>query len=282
MTKQGYALLLTTVILLFACTSTRQAKPAAYKIADKIYDSTAKQIAEEIKRRPVTDSVIADSFKMPEFAVVTTNFSMRRPNMVIIHHTAQDSCAQTLYTFTQQRTQVSAHYVICKDGTLHHILNDYLRAWHAGVGKWGNNNDINSTSIGIELDNNGRDNFSLAQINTLLGLLDTLKNKYNIPYQNYLGHSDIAPSRKVDPSVLFPWKLLADNGFGMWAGDTTNLALPPNFDVPVALKIIGYDIANIEAATQAFRRHFIGKELLGPLSLSEQKILYDLMLQNMH
>jgi N-acetylmuramoyl-L-alanine amidase len=69
--------------------------------------------------------------------------------------------------------KVSAHYVICKDGTVHHMLNDYMRAWHAGVGTWGNDADINSSSIGIELDNNGFEPFTEAQLNSLLQLLSS-------------------------------------------------------------------------------------------------------------
>src|SRR5450756_3250197 len=89
----------------------------------------------------------------------------------IIHHTEQNSCEQTLQTFTLPRTQVSAHYVICKDGTIHHMLNDYLRAWHAGNSRWGNLTDVNSSSIGIEIDNNGFEPFAEAQINSLVTLL---------------------------------------------------------------------------------------------------------------
>ena len=100
--------------------------------------------------------------------VGTTNFSIRKPNFVILHHTAQNSCDQTLKTFTLERTEVSAHYVICRDGTVYHMLNDLLRAHHAGVSKWGNNSDINSSSIGIEIDNNGSEPFTDAQINSLL------------------------------------------------------------------------------------------------------------------
>ena len=100
---------------------------------------------------------------------------MRRPNYVIIHHTAQNSCEQTLKTFTLPRTQVSSHYVICKDGTVHHMLNDLLRGHHAGVSKWGNATDLNSSSIGIEIDNNGFETFTEAQINSLLDCIGSIK-----------------------------------------------------------------------------------------------------------
>jgi N-acetylmuramoyl-L-alanine amidase len=85
--------------------------------------------------------------------------SICKPNFIIIHHTAQDSLQQTIKTFTVTRTQVSSHYVIADDGSVIQMLNDYLRAWHAGRGSWGKDTDINSSSIGIELDNNGTEVF---------------------------------------------------------------------------------------------------------------------------
>src|SRR6478735_10675738 len=161
-----------------------------YASSNKLYKQQAKAFAKTIKTYPITDSLSSPYF------IGTTNFNLRKPNFVIIHHTAQNSCAQTLNTFTLQRTQVSAHYVICKDGTVHHMLNDYLRAWQAGLSKWGNNSDINSSSIGIELDNNGFEYFSEPQVNSLLILLDSLKTRFKIPQENIIGHGDIAPGRK--------------------------------------------------------------------------------------
>jgi N-acetylmuramoyl-L-alanine amidase len=201
---------------------------------------------------------------------------MRKPNYVVIHHTAQNSCDQTLKTFTNTKTSVSAHYVICKNGTVHHMLNDYLRAWHGGVGKWGNNTDINSSSIGIEIDNNGIDSFSTAQVNTLLQLLGNLKKAYGIPAANFIGHSDIAPTRKVDPNVTFPWKTLADAGFGLWWSDTTNVVVPQNFNSLQALRIIGYDVKDSTAVIQSFNRKFLQQDKQGSLTEAARKILYTL------
>jgi N-acetylmuramoyl-L-alanine amidase len=188
--------------------------------------------------------------------VGTTNFDLRKPNFVVIHHTAQNSCEQTLRTFTMVKTKVSAHYVICKDGTIHHMLNDYMRAWHGGISKWGNNSDLNSSSIGIELDNNGYEQFDSAQIKSLLLLLSYLKDTYGIPQANFIGHADIAPKRKVDPNINFPWPLLAVNGFGTWFNPDTTYKLPMTIDVPYALAVVGYDIKDTTAALMAFKRHF--------------------------
>ncbi|CAN5734025.1 hypothetical protein BH11BAC4_BH11BAC4_04880 [soil metagenome] len=265
-----FVLFIVLGILLNACA------PKPYAGSNKRYRAKAAEYAKIIRSEP-KDSIVADSMKIAPYFIGTTNFGLRRPNYVIIHHTAQNSCEQTLKTFTMESTQVSAHYVICKDGTLHHILNDYLRAWHAGAAKWGNETDLNSNSIGIEIDNNAVEAFSEAQLNTLLGLLASLKKKYNIPVPNFVGHADVAPGRKVDPSVQFPWKRLAENGYGIWYSDTTDVSIPENFDPVLALRIVGYDVSDSTAATQAFRRHFLQTEQQGELGEGEKKVLYLLM-----
>ena len=185
-----------------------------YTATNKSYKAQVKAYAKSLMAMP-PPTPGADSL-LGKYWVGTTNFNLRKPNYVVIHHTAQDSTAQTLKTFTMPSTQVSAHYVIGRDGQVYHMLNDYLRAWHGGVARWGNTTDINSSSIGIELDNNGTEPFAEPQITSLLHILAGLKKAYGIPAANFIGHSDIAPSRKNDPSALFPWKRLADNGFGLW------------------------------------------------------------------
>ncbi|MBL1409556.1 N-acetylmuramoyl-L-alanine amidase [Sphingobacterium sp. C459-1T] len=204
------------------------------------------------------------------------HYDLRKPNFVIIHHTAQNNIAQTVRTFQVPHSKVSAHYVIGRDGQIIQMLNDYERAWHAGKSKWGNIDDLNSVSLGIELDNNGKEPFPNAQINSLLILLDTLKAKYLIPQLNFIGHADIAPMRKDDPSVLFPWKLLAERGFGIWYNEDYLMMPPANFNPIDALKIMGYDMRNQEGAIRAFKRKYIVKEVNGVLTAHDQAVLYDL------
>ncbi len=259
--------------LLLLITGLSDCSPNPYAKTNRQYKKQAKVISKGFRRFPALFQ--SDSVKMPARRVGTTNFNMRKPNFVIIHHTAQNSCDQTLQTFTLPRTQVSAHYVICKDGTVHHMLNDYLRAWHGGTGKWGNITDINSSSIGIELDNNGFEMFSPDQITSLLILLDTLKKRYTIPQNNFIGHADIAPTRKVDPNVYFPWKMLSDRGFGLWYTDTTGVLVPENFNHLYALRIIGYDIQDSTAAIAAFKRHFV-QDTIALLNEADRKILFKL------
>jgi N-acetylmuramoyl-L-alanine amidase len=255
------------ILLLSACTVN------PYKSTNRVYKGMAKDLAATIRESPLPTG--ADSVPAAPYWVGTTNFNLRKPNFVIIHHTAQNSCPQTLSTFTTASTQVSAHYVICKDGTVHHMLNDYLRAWQAGVSKWGNITDVNSISIGIELDNNGRDSFPDAQITSLLHLLTRLKTSYNIPAANFIGHGDIAPTRKNDPNATFPWRQLADRGFGLWYNDTTGVVLPDNFSSLTALRLIGYDVRDSSAAALAFKRHF-EQDTLRCWGDADKKILYSL------
>ena len=210
--------------------------------------------------------------------ISTVNFNLRKPNFIIIHHTAQDSLAQTLKTFTTTKPQVSAHYVIADDGRVVQMVNDYLRAWHGGTSSWGKNTDINSASIGIELDNNGIKPFSDKQIISLLALLTKLKKDYNIPTQNIIGHSDIAPTRKTDPSALFPWKLLALNGFGIWPDEVLEIA-PVDFNVEQALRIIGYNTKNLPSAISAFKLHYIQTEVDSVLDEKTINTIYNIYMK---
>ncbi|MFD2743059.1 MULTISPECIES: N-acetylmuramoyl-L-alanine amidase [Sphingobacterium] len=206
----------------------------------------------------------------------TIHYDLRKPQFVMIHHTSQNSIAQTIRTFQLAHTQVSSHYVIGRDGQVVQMLNDYQRAWHAGAGKWGNITDMNSVSIGIELDNNGSEPFPDLQINALLILLNNLKSKYRIPQTNFIGHSDYAPGRKDDPSTYFPWETLADRGFGIWY-NANYLAPPPaTFNSTDALRIIGYDTSNLRTAVRSFKKKYIRTDLSSELTPYDIMVLYDL------
>jgi N-acetylmuramoyl-L-alanine amidase len=254
------------IILISSCASNK------YAATNKQYKKQAKAFAKELRKQPS----LTDSAMNAAFWAGTTNFGMRKPSFVIIHHTAQNTCDSTLRTFALPRTQVSAHYVICKDGTVHHMLNDYLRAWHAGNSKWGNLTDINSASIGIELDNNGFEAFPQAQINSLLLVLKKLKKENNIAVANFIGHSDIAPKRKVDPNKYFPWQQLAQNGFGYWYDTAKVQQLPADFNAMQSLRIIGYDTRDTMAAIRSFKLHFAQQDSIPKLTDADKKIIYDL------
>ncbi len=245
-----------------------------YNETNLIYKRQTDSIAKLFAIYPLRDS------SKNEF-VGTINFSARRPNYVVIHHTAQNSCDETLHTFTVTHSQVSAHYVICRDGVVFHMLNDLLRAWHGGNSKWGSINDMNSCSIGIELDNNGNEPFSAVQMKSLATLLLQLKNAYNIPQSNFIGHADIAPTRKNDPSKFFPWKGFSEKGFGNWY-DTTKLVVPNNYNAKDGLRLIGYDIRNERMAIKAFKLHFMNYDTSAILDKASQKIIYSLSQKNIN
>jgi len=262
--RNSWLAVLVSIAMIWACS------PNPYKVTNRAHKKQVRQFAKQLKQFPP-----AQSMSTAPYWVGTTNFGMRKPNFVIIHHTAQNSCDQTLRTFTLPRTKVSSHYVICKDGTIHHMLNDYLRAQHAGVGSWGYDTDLNSSSIGIELDNNGFEYFDDRQLNSLLTLLDTLKKRHNIPVGNFIGHGDIAPTRKNDPNWRFPWKQLADRGFGKWYADTTGVEVPETFDKVMALRLVGYNVSDSVAARHSFKRHWLQDTTAG-WTPEAVKILYQL------
>jgi len=264
----NYLLWCSLLVISISCKSSKYAK------TDKVYRNLANGYAEIIKSAPPLNQAIDSMSAENQSWVGSVNFGIRRANFVILHHTAQDSAAQTLQTFTTPRTQVSAHYVVGRDGKVIQMVNDYLRAQHAGESRWGNNTDLNSSSLGIELDNNGNEPYSDQQINSLYILLATLKKKYGIPTANFIGHADIAPARKPDPNN-FPWKNLAEKGYGLWYDDSLEVA-PMDFDSTIALRIIGYDVRNMEAAIVAFKRHFIQVDISPVLTVWDKSVLYNL------
>lgn len=267
-TKIG--LVIGSLFLFVACSTSK------YAATEKIYKDKAKAFSEIIKTVPPPGQKIDGIDPSTQSWVGSINFGIRKPNFVIIHHTAQNSTQQTINTFlVKGKSEVSSHYIVGKDGVVVQMVNDYLRANHAGIGKWGNTNDLNSSSIGIELDNNGINQpFTDAQIKSLLALLDALKKRYNIPTANFIGHADIAPGRKNDPKN-FPWKVLSKKGFGLWYDDILNLP-PEDFNAELALRVIGYDTRNLPAAIEAFKIHFVQTDITQVLTPADRLILYNL------
>jgi N-acetyl-anhydromuramyl-L-alanine amidase AmpD len=189
------------------------------------------------------------------------NHNARHAVIVVIHATEQGSVAESLETLRTANSggPVSAHYLVGRDGAIYQLVDEDLRAWHAGGGHWGTITDLNSASIGIELDNDGQAPFPDLQIQALLGLLADICARNDIPRTQVIGHADLAPERKRDPGARFPWAQLAGQGFGLWprgdAGDP-----PPAFDAWVALRLLGYPMGDPAAALKAFRLHFRGIE----------------------
>jgi N-acetylmuramoyl-L-alanine amidase len=210
--------------------------------------------------------------------VPSPNFEQRRPVLIVLHATTQHSVAESLDTLRTRNSggPVSAHYLIGRDGTLYQLVSDQARAWHAGPGRWGTITDVNSTSIGIELDNDGESPYAPEQIASLLRLLEDLCTRLDIPRTQVIAHADMAPTRKVDPGRWFPWKQLSDAGFGRWPANLDREP-PPDFDPMLALRLLGYVTDDPGAALRAFRLHYRALDDATPVASPEDaRILYAL------
>ena len=134
--------------------------------------------------------------------------------LIIIHYTALRNTKEAITHLCAKEKKVSAHYLISQNGVIYNLVNEKFRAWHAGQSFWQDIVDINSFSIGIELDYNpnGKNNkFTSKMISSLKKLILKIKDKYRINKKNVLAHSDIAPFRKKDPGKYFPWTLLKND-----------------------------------------------------------------------
>ncbi|AUQ73858.1 Negative regulator of beta-lactamase expression [Phaeobacter piscinae] len=144
------------------------------------------------------------------------NFNARRnglrPELVVLHYTAMEQAEAALARLCDPQYEVSAHYLIGADGTLWQMVREADRAWHAGAGEWCGQGDINSRSIGIELDNRGDHPFSAQQMARLETLLPAILQRWEISPTGVIGHSCMAPGRKHDPGPRFDWARLARQG----------------------------------------------------------------------
>ena len=148
------------------------------------------------------------------------NFGERRggarPSIIVIHYTAMDSCEAARERLCDPAAEVSAHWLISRRGEAEALVDEAQRAWHAGAGEWAGITDVNSHSIGIELDNRGNEPFPELQMATLETLLRGVMARWNIPPHRVIGHSDMAPGRKSDPGRRFDWQRLARQGLSVW------------------------------------------------------------------
>jgi N-acetylmuramoyl-L-alanine amidase len=191
------------------------------------------------------------------------NFNERQlpVSMIVLHYTGMQSAEAALARLTDPAAEVSAHYLIEEDGTIHRLVAEDKRAWHAGQSHWRGITDVNSASIGIELVNPGHEfgyrEFAPAQIEALIPLLAEIKDRYEITRGNIVGHSDIAPTRKQDPGELFPWARLARVRLAL-PRPTKNLMDPLWTDAGflLALERFGYEVTDKLAAVVAFQRRF--------------------------
>lgn len=180
-------------------------------------------------------------------------------DMLVLHYTGMETGAMALDRLCNADSQVSAHYLIEEDGTVHRLVDEDKRAWHAGVAWWRGAMDVNGRSIGIELVNPGHEfgyqAFPDAQMEALTALSQSIMKRHRIPKRNVVGHADIAPRRKLDPGELFDWQRLADVGLGLWVADAKP-AHATQDEVCEMLVAYGYEVGDLEATLTAFQRHF--------------------------
>ena len=140
--------------------------------------------------------------------------------IIVFHYTGMQSERESIKKLCNPNSKVSSHYVINRRGRIFRLVQDSYVAWHAGKSCWGRYKNLNENSIGIELENKGHQfgytNFKNKQISSLIKLCNQLIKKYKIKKKNIIGHSDIAPLRKVDPGEKFPWKYLSQSKVGIW------------------------------------------------------------------
>ena len=205
------------------------------------------------------------------------NFDTRQapPDMVVLHYTGMPTGAEALARLLDPEAKVSSHYLVEEDGQIFTLVAEERRAWHAGVSFWKGNRDVNGASIGIEIVNPGHEfgyrAFPEAQIEAVIALLADIRTRWTIDDDRLVGHSDVAPDRKVDPGELFPWKSLAQAGHGLWVEPEPAPGGPLSegeqgvgiFALQAGLTRLGYDCApsgEFDAHTamvvRAFQRHW--------------------------
>ncbi|MHA6334470.1 N-acetylmuramoyl-L-alanine amidase [Qipengyuania sp. CAU 1752] len=214
------------------------------------------------------------------------NFNDRRLpiTMVVLHYTEMKPVETALDKLCDPESGVSAHYLISEDGEVTQMVAEDKRAWHSGVAFWRGHKDVNSASIGIELDHPGhalgyRD-FAEAQIDALIPLLHDIIQRHDIPRTNVVAHSDVAPARKTDPGELFPWDRLAE--YDLCLPKPRKLELGNPFDNDgafyLALERFGYDVTDGHKAIEAFQRRWRPEKIDGNIDGQICAILFQLLL----
>ena len=204
-------------------------------------------------------------------------------SMIVLHYTGMPTAAAALERLCDPAAKVSAHYLVDEDGTVHALVDEAKRAWHAGRSHWRGHTDINSSSVGIEIVNPGHDwgyrPFPTVQIEALIGLVAGIKERHGVTRGNVVGHSDIAPTRKRDPGELFPWGRLARLRLAL-PRPTKNLVDPEwtQAGFLLALERFGYEVADPMAAIMAFQRRFRPELIDGEVDAQCRMILLALLL----
>lgn len=204
--------------------------------------------------------------------------------MVVLHYTEMKPVETALARMCDPEAKVSAHYCITEEGEVIRLVGEDKRAWHAGQSYWRGIRDVNSASIGIELDHPGhaggyRD-FTEAQFEALVPLLHRIVRAHDIPRANVVGHSDVAPARKIDPGELFPWDRLAEYKLCLPRPDRLERGDPFDNDASfyLALERFGYDITDGFKAVEAFQRRWRPDRITGEIDGEIRAMVFQLLL----
>ena len=229
------------------------------------------------------------------------NFNDRRKKSkvkyIILHYTAMTNHLDSIKHMCSTENKVSSHFLVNKKGEIYYLVKVDKRAWHAGTSYWKGLIDLNSASIGIEIDNSGHhinfENFTHLQIKSLLDLINQLVQDYKIFHHNILGHSDIAPFRKIDPGEKFPWDALYKKklsylpNINILKGANNTEKIRPNYCSPnlrkkvlFLLKKIGYDTRKVETTSnkfnkliEAYQRHYRQNIISGEIDYQTYKLI---------
>ena len=229
--------------------------------------------------------IIKTSYSVNSSKTVRKNKDIK---LIVIHYTGMQSKIESIKRLLNPKYEVSCHYLIDRKGEILKMVDDNKVAWHAGKSKWKNYNNLNKSSIGIELVNKGHEfgyeKFTISQVNNLIKLCQNLKKKYKIKNSNIVGHSDIAPLRKQDPGEKFPWKKLQKKKIGIWYKKLQSKSVKLN-DKKVKklffknLFKIGYRYFDKNRRTEkdiflieAFQRRFLPNKVTGKIDQKTFKI----------
>lgn len=218
--------------------------------------------------------------------VPSPNFDRRKLpiTMVVLHYTEMKPVQEALARLCDPASKVSAHYLVTEQGEVIQLVAEENRAWHAGASYWRGHRDVNSASVGIELDHPGHAGgyrgFTDKQFEALVPLLAAIVRDYDIPRANVVGHSDVAPGRKIDPGERFPWDRLAE--YRLCLPRPVKLELGDPFDNDgafyLALERFGYDITDGHKAVEAFQRRWRPGRIDGRIDGEIRAILFQLLL----